>query len=66
MSTLQGDEHELLLAPVNSYQRLLQYQTLRAGQFGAAEPPGFYVEVRGGRWRAHAGGLLSFTMPATS
>lgn len=44
----QGEEEELLLAPGNAYQRLLQYQSLRQPQFGAPEPPGFYVEVRRG------------------
>jgi hypothetical protein len=42
---LQGDAPDLLLPPVNSYQRLLQYQELRRPQFGAAEAPGFYVEA---------------------
>ena len=42
----EGAQHrELLLPTVNSYQRLLQYQELRRPQFGAAEPPGFYVEA---------------------
>ncbi|KAI3424112.1 hypothetical protein D9Q98_009473 [Chlorella vulgaris] len=41
---MQGDAPDLLLPPVNSYQRLLQYQELRRPQFGAAEAPGFYVE----------------------
>jgi poly(A)-specific ribonuclease len=49
---LAGHDRELLLSPVNSYQRALQYQELRKDQFGC-EPgcfPGFYpekVEVEG-------------------
>lgn len=41
---LQGEEATLELAPGNNFQRLLQYQELRRPQFGAADPPGFYVE----------------------
>ncbi|KAL4459112.1 hypothetical protein ABPG75_013977 [Micractinium tetrahymenae] len=41
---LQGEEATLELAPGNPFQRLLQYQELRRPQFGAADPPGFYVE----------------------
>ena len=49
---LQGEDLELVLPAVNSYQRLLQYQELRRPQFGVADPPGFYVEAsRGWRWR---------------
>ncbi|EFN53567.1 hypothetical protein CHLNCDRAFT_136728 [Chlorella variabilis] len=39
---LQGEDLELVLPAVNSYQRLLQYQELRRPQFGVADPPGFY------------------------
>jgi hypothetical protein len=41
-----GEEATLELPSVNAYQRLLTYQELRRPQFGAAEPPGFFVEVR--------------------
>lgn len=49
---LSGEEAELLLSPVNSYQRALQYQELRKDQFGCEEAlfPGFYpekVEIEG-------------------
>ena len=49
---LAGDEGELLLSPVNSFQRALQYQELRKDQFGCDEArfPGFYpekVEIEG-------------------
>ena len=51
-SWLAGDDAELLLSPVNSYQRALQYQELRKDQFGCEEAlfPGFYpekVEIEG-------------------
>ncbi len=42
----QGNEQELLLDAVNGYQRALQYQHLEKDLFGAANPPGFVVEVR--------------------
>ena len=42
---VQGDETELLLEEVNSYQRAIQYQQLEKAQFGASEPPGFYHEA---------------------
>jgi len=35
---------ELLLSPVNSFQRALQYQELRKDQFGWDDHPGFYTE----------------------
>lgn len=35
----------LTLPSANSYQRAIQYQELRKDQFGAAQPPGFYIEV---------------------
>lgn len=42
---LQDDSSkELLLSPVNSFQRALQYQELRKDQFGFNDPPGFYTE----------------------
>eukprot|EP00887_Chlorella_sp_A99_P006934 scaffold2.g6934.t1 len=50
-ATCQTDEEALLLDSCNSYQagwgwggRAIQYQELRKPQFGAAQPPGFYVE----------------------
>jgi len=47
VSARQGAERELLLEEVNNYLRAIQYQQLeKAGQFGAAEPPGFYFEAR--------------------
>lgn len=51
-SWLAGEESELMLSPVNSYQRALQYQELRKDQFGCEEArfPGFYpekVEIEG-------------------
>lgn len=39
------DSKELLLNPVNAYQRAIQYQELKKDQFGAVDPPGFYPEV---------------------
>jgi hypothetical protein len=39
------DSKELLLSPVNAYQRAIQYQELKKDQFGAVDPPGFYPEV---------------------
>lgn len=39
-----GSSQELLLAPVNSFQRALQYQELRKDQFGWDDHPGFYTE----------------------
>lgn len=43
----QGDERELVLEEVNKYLRAIQYQQLeKPAQFGAAQPPGFYVEAR--------------------
>lgn len=41
----QGDEKELVLDEVNSYQRAIQHQHLAKPIFGAPSPPGFYVEV---------------------
>mmetsp|Transcript_11195 Transcript_11195/g.22365 ORF Transcript_11195/g.22365 Transcript_11195/m.22365 type:complete len:715 (+) Transcript_11195:84-2228(+) len=41
---LHEDSAELLLAPVNAYQRALQYQELRKDQFGYSDPPGFYTD----------------------
>lgn len=49
----QEDSAELLLAPVNAYQRALQYQELRKDQFGYSDPPGFYTDkVEGENGRA--------------
>lgn len=50
---LHEDSAELLLAPVNAYQRALQYQELRKDQFGCSDPPGFYTDkVEGENGRA--------------
>ncbi len=42
---MQGSEQELVFDEVNSYQRAIQHQQLAKPQFGAALPPGFYIEV---------------------
>ena len=43
---MQGDEQELFIESCNSYQRAIQYQQLEKGQFGAADPPGFFHAVQ--------------------
>ena len=43
---VQGNEKNLILEEVNGYQRAIQYQQLEKPQFGAAQPPGFYFEVK--------------------
>lgn len=40
----EDSSRELLLSPVNSFQRALQYQELRKDQFGWQDHPGFYTE----------------------
>ncbi|KAH7621320.1 putative Poly(A)-specific ribonuclease PARN [Nannochloris sp. 'desiccata'] len=45
LSRVKSTEEYLQLTSVNSYQRALQYQTLRNnGHFDAEDPPGFYVD----------------------
>jgi hypothetical protein len=41
----QGNERELIMDEVNSYQRAIQHQQLEKDQFGAADPPGFLTQV---------------------
>lgn len=43
---MQGDRQELFIESHNSYQRAIQYQQLEKGQFGAADPPGFFHAVQ--------------------
>ena len=40
----EEESPELLLSPVNAFQRAIQYQELAKDQFGWHDDPGFYVE----------------------
>jgi len=57
---VQEQRDQLLLAPLNSYRRLLAFQELRKAQFGVESHPGFWVKkVRIGIvtvcWQRHTG-----------
>lgn len=41
---VQEQRDQLLLAPLNSYRRLLAFQELRKAQFGVESHPGFWVK----------------------